>query len=754
MLMKKFLVLIGIITVSVASAQERSAGELKELLYQLRTSKQDTARVNTLLALAEHYIYKPREEKKDLDSAIMLAQQAKTLSEKLSFNKGICYVSFLSASAYHEKGDTEKGKELTSTAIELCKKYGEHLLLGRSYMEMAQYYSPWDSAGYVQNKKMYEQALAAFQLGGHKEEEAYCLKYLGDLESNVSEDPTEAMSLLNRALNIYKSIGYKKMHGIYDLLGYVHANNSDYVSAIRYGLMAVETAEATGDSSIQLSTICNRLGRAYYLLKDYHAAKANFLKAWNRADHLRNSEYVHNITANVVNAYMKLDELDSALLFLGNVTTKYPLTPSHEMYATINSLYVILYTRKKDYPHAKLYCDRIISRSEPKFRAISNYYDLNRLVPYYLDTKQYGMAEECLVEYNKRALAYGSPSDIGHNYMLWFRLDSTKGNFLSAISYLKKYKEHEDSILNTDKSKLMAITRVEYETSRKDQEIKHKSEFINLLTQTNELQKNKIAQSNLVQKMIMIGAVLLLIVFGLLYNQYRIKQKNNRKISSRNEALQRLVNEKELLLQEVHHRVKNNLHTIMSLLESQSAYLEKDALQAIQKSQNRVYAMSLIHQKLYQEDQLTKIEMSDYVPELILHLRDSFETSQHIRFHTDVDEMQLDITQAIPLGLVINEAITNAIKYAFPGNRPGTIVTKMKKSGDRRITLSIKDDGVGLPAGLDYMHAGTLGMKLMKGLSEDIHASFSVETNGGTHIMLSFEEGYLLSTQETMPVVN
>ena len=126
--------------------------------------------------------------------------------------------------------------------------------------------------------------------------------------------------------------------------------------------------------------------------------------------------------------------------------------------------------------------------------------------------------------------------------------------------------------------------------------------------------------------------------------------------------------EKEWWLKEVHHRVKNNLHTIICLLESQAMYLEKDALQAIEKSQHRIYAMSLIHQKLYQNEDLQVIDMSVYLEEFIGYLKDSFDT-QGIDFIIHVDPVQLNLQQAIPVALIINEGVTNAIKYAFENRK-------------------------------------------------------------------------------------
>src|SRR5262249_22759774 len=145
------------------------------------------------------------------------------------------------------------------------------------------------------------------------------------------------------------------------------------------------------------------------------------------------------------------------------------------------------------------------------------------------------------------------------------------------------------------------------------------------------------------------------------------RQKNNKMVTQKNEQLQYLLKEKEWLVREIHHRVKNNLQIVMSLLNSQSAYIDNEpALTAIHDSQHRVQAMSLIHQKLYNSENLSSIEMSNYIRELAYNLRDSFNAGKHIRFNFNIESIEMDVSQAVPVGLILNEAITNSIKYAFP----------------------------------------------------------------------------------------
>ena len=177
----------------------------------------------------------------------------------------------------------------------------------------------------------------------------------------------------------------------------------------------------------------------------------------------------------------------------------------------------------------------------------------------------------------------------------------------------------------------------------------------------------------------------------------------------------------------------------MSLLNSQSAYINNEsALTAIHDSQHRVHAMSLIHQKLYSSDNVSSIDISLYIRELVSYLADSFSNGQRIRFEFDVEPLELDVSQAVPVGLILNEAITNSIKYAFPNERNGIVTISLSSNADQTCTLTISDNGIGIPVHFNNKRPGSLGMSLIEGLCEDLAGNFSIENNNGTTIKISF----------------
>jgi PAS domain S-box-containing protein len=200
------------------------------------------------------------------------------------------------------------------------------------------------------------------------------------------------------------------------------------------------------------------------------------------------------------------------------------------------------------------------------------------------------------------------------------------------------------------------------------------------------------------------------------------------------------LNEKETLLHEIHHRVKNNLTVVSSLLKLQANGMEDERLkEALKESQNRIYAMSAVHESLYSSENLSEIELKSYVAKISGILIQTYSTNpRNVKLNTDSEEIKIGIKQASPIGLIINELISNSLKYAFPNERKGKIDVSMKKI-DNELELILKDDGVGMPDDLDWKNSSTLGLKLVRTLVENqLDGSIDMENNNGTKFTIKF----------------
>jgi PAS domain S-box-containing protein len=216
-----------------------------------------------------------------------------------------------------------------------------------------------------------------------------------------------------------------------------------------------------------------------------------------------------------------------------------------------------------------------------------------------------------------------------------------------------------------------------------------------------------------------------------------------RDISSRVAAdtqIQDSIREKDALLREIHHRVKNNLQVMSSLLGLQSRTLaESQARQALEDSQGRIHSMALIHELMCRSPEFSGIDTADYIRQLIdYRVRAQGPEAQGIRVATDLEKITVDLDSAVPFGLIFNELMTNTLRHAFPDSRAGEIRISLCRVPDHRAQLTVEDDGVGLPAGFDWRSATSLGFRLIRMLSDQLKATIDVHPNGPTTIQLTF----------------
>jgi len=212
-------------------------------------------------------------------------------------------------------------------------------------------------------------------------------------------------------------------------------------------------------------------------------------------------------------------------------------------------------------------------------------------------------------------------------------------------------------------------------------------------------------------------------------------------LSERNFCLGQINEEKDWLVKEIHHRVKNNLQIIISLLNTQSSYLTNtEAREAIRNSQHRMFALSLIHQKLYQADSLSSIDTTAYIQELISYLLDEYDGEDRVSMQLDLAPLHLDVSLAVPFGLIVNEAVSNTLKYAFPGKAKGAIKLSIRSTDQINYVMEIADDGIGLPHDYDPDTSGSLGTILMKGLSRQLGGQFEIRNADGVMVSLHFKQ--------------
>ena len=265
-----------------------------------------------------------------------------------------------------------------------------------------------------------------------------------------------------------------------------------------------------------------------------------------------------------------------------------------------------------------------------------------------------------------------------------------------------------------------------------------------LLLFENQQQELKIKQSRWEKRSLMGGILLAVVTSGFLFYHNRIRRRNNRLLSEKNRLIAAALSEKEMLIREVHHRVKNNLQVVSSLLNLHARKVENpEVLGAIREGRDRVKSMAFIHQKLYQVHDVRQMTVSDYVEDLANYLFTSYQIDpEQIELKTDIAQLELDVDVMVPLGLILNELISNSLKHGFPGGRRGQLsVSFAEKEGS--FLLEVADTGVGITQQQKQDKTSGFGYQLIHTFCKKLKGQLNIFNENGTVIQFSFPRANL-----------
>ncbi|MCS3795057.1 histidine kinase dimerization/phosphoacceptor domain -containing protein [Niastella sp. OAS944] len=726
--MRLLLFLIITLAVGSAAAQDFTQGQADSLRQVLAKTNNVHTRIKTLIHLAEYHIWKKGELAIDLDSANTCLTEAERLNRTVQSTALAGHHLLMKGFMLTEKGKRKEGQTAVEQSIPLLQKSNSQRLLGLAYFELQAYFDYSHAEQRKERIRITGLAVLAFHQAGDKLLEGWALTTLGDLYS-IQEEYAESNGYLLQAVTVYNAIGHKKLQDVYELLGRNCNNQGDYKHAFEYALLALKAVKATNDSTMQVATINNLLGSLYRSASRVEIGIGYYQEGLAVA--LR-----HNDGANALlmvyilgRTYLDVNQPRKALDLL-NALPKGLLDSSNaKVNALLGMIYMGAYHAEKQLKKAHKYSVILEKLTEGNTLAAewANQVCI-ALVRYYLKEHDIAKARLYLNKCMAVSLLPTSPEWVSR-YDISYRVDSAEGNYKAAFYDLLKYKTLNDSLHDDVKTRQFQQLDVEFETSKK-------ADSISLLTQKTNLQSTNLRQAHLIRNITMVGIILALAVIGLLYRQYQLKQRNNKTMAVKNERLEHLVTEKEWLLQEVNHRVKNNLQTIVSLLELQSDSLTGDAHFALQTSQNRIYATSLLYQKLYRTENLSSVNMKVYLTELVQYLQEALGNTTSVAVTMNIEPIELDVSQGVPLGLMVNEIITNSFKYAFDKTIPYPEIDVAFSISQGIASLIIKDNGTGFPDA-DENNFG-MGLKLVKGLAESIKGETSIVASNGTVVQVRF----------------
>jgi two-component sensor histidine kinase len=573
-----------------------------------------------------------------------------------------------------------------------------------------------------QNDPKYREGLATNQA-----ELGYAFIQLGKLDS--------AKMLIETALATKKSIGNQAgVNRCLNFLGFFHVRVGNLDKALECYLEALEGAKSIRDTA-NISVCLGNVSGIFADMKNWERAEEYALEAYRLAEKKGYKNRKADASVRLAEIRLQNGDLAGALARYDEATGLYRNNKSHVRLIGALLAAAEIQIRLGKLGAAEIGIKEALALAEQSHdrarvaQAQSSYgeYWLRKNVP-----------SQAIIWLEKAATTATSASAKKELEKIWRLLSEAcekTGDPVRALAFHRRYTALKDSLFGLEKQQAVNELETRYQAAGKEKQIA-------LLNTQNELGSLRLEQSQRRQWLLLSGLAALALLAGLAFFLMRAKQTANRQLAEKNAAISQALSEKELLLKEIHHRVKNNLQVISGLLKLQSRHLsDPSALDALREGRNRVQSMALIHQNLYQEENLTGIEAGTYIGKLADALFLSYNIAPGaVELDTQIEPLRLDVDTAIPLGLILNELISNSLKHAFPEGKQGRINVSLQKQGDA-LQLKVADNGIGMPAQVRGKGAGksNFGFQLIELLAEKLKAQVSVSGENGASVELNIQ---------------
>ncbi len=570
--------------------------------------------------------------------------------------------------------------------------------------------------------------------------------HLGQMQESVNRYKQAAEIANQLDLSILKGQAFADV-------GYVFADMGMYDSSVFYTDKALRISEQENNPQLKMRSL-SFLGHAYQKMERADKAVTVFKTAVSFYAQDTNSRNYGVTANNLANAYKDLSSVskskaynDTALFYFYKAERIFNELGDTNFIAGLNMNMAYAFRNIGELEKAKDYQQRGMSLfqhmgAEYNLKSAEvNYGHILYLMGEFEDSKKaYQRALEGGKEMNNFYLIHQAHEGL---YLVY----DTLGDYKNAIYHLKIHRLQADSLYQAESEAKIAQIEGQYGKEKNELEIKNLAQQNALKDFEIEKQRAEndkqalIARQEKTRNKYMIAALVLiaLVALGLFY-LFRSKRALNQQLELQKAELSDTLNEKEALLKEIHHRVKNNLQIVSSLLNLQGAYTqEKSADELLKMSQNRIHSMAIIHEKLYKSESLDAINFKDYLENLTTHLSDSFGLEQkQIKTKVVADDINVDIDQLVPCGLIINELITNSIKHAFGENNGGLIKLTCKRY-ENRCEVTVSDSGPGLPDDFELGSSNSLGLRLAKGLCKQLKSELLAVNEKGATFSFKFQ---------------
>ncbi|MBL0741454.1 tetratricopeptide repeat-containing sensor histidine kinase [Chryseolinea lacunae] len=523
--------------------------------------------------------------------------------------------------------------------------------------------------------------------------------------------PDSSIKYYNKAIGLYTELG-DTTRGIViqNNLAIIYRDLGLYEKALEIAFEGLATLEHKNPDRL-LASFYNTVASIYLKTDDYQNTLLYYEKALQVRKTIGYTKGIGQSYNNIGELYITQRLYDSALT---NLTTALDVKrgggDNNSLAVTLANLgkvFLELNNPKK----AKPYLVEALSIKRSSGERAGIVTTLNSLGKLNLLQKNYSQAELYLDEAEQLARVSGAPDLLRENLALKVATYKATNRFHESLLTAEELSILKDSLLNKDKMESLLSMQTRYETEKKEQHIQ-------LLQQEKAMQQTALQGKQIWIRSLAIICILIALLASALFYNYRLSQRNKQRV--------------ETLLKELHHRVKNNLQILSSVLTLQSQRLtDAAALQAVKSSEGRVNAMALIHKKLYTGEQSLDINLKEYITELIQYLIQSYGYAQkELKLTLDVAEIKLDVDKAIPIGLIINELVTNAFKYAYNNQASPELNVNLTLSNKQNLMLEISDNGQGMPK--NRPSDQSFGLKMVDILLQELRGKLNIESKKGT----------------------
>ncbi|HEY1038808.1 MAG TPA: tetratricopeptide repeat protein [Bacteroidia bacterium] len=522
----------------------------------------------------------------------------------------------------------------------------------------------------------------------------------------------------------YKNKNIPECASAFNNIAYNWFELGNYTEALRYLNLALQIGKKLNDEDL-LSITNTYIAQVNVKLKQYQRginAYKQTLQYFEREGKTRNQAIVYN---NIGNVYVEQDLYDSALFWFNKSYDLNKSVGNEKGMALALSNKGFVYLEQKKYKQAE---DDLLNAYR-KYDSLNSDISLvllsSNLARLYTETNKTDKAIQHAEKAEKLGADVASYEQLVNVYNSLAGLHERRKEYDKAFHYARLQLQFSDSLANENAQRIQNEFSTRFETQSLNDKII-------LLDNTNKLKDAEIEKKKARQNLFIATGVAALIIIILLFYVLRSKNKTQKELESKNIIIEKALQERGVLLKEIHHRVKNNLQIISSLLSLQGGYGDSISTEELVKqSESRIKSMALIHEKLYQSDNLKEINLSDYLDSFMEQLSNLlFFKEKGISYELNVEKINLDIDRIVPLGLIMNELITNSVKHAFKETKSGKIEIKGNTNNGNFI-ISVTDNGKGMPEKFVLEKTNSLGIRLIRGLANQIKAKVEIASVPG-----------------------